>query len=205
MVHSSGEERTDIFNWALNVFLVKVLEQHGSRWAVFGVALSVVVALPNVDGKTHRTDLPDNGFRFLPLDAEKVIPSSIPFGDRAIELEGNAPALTRSFIALWTILPIVVISLAFLSWARRRKDQELYERVLETYNSQKEMLDRTERMHAELCEKNTGIQEWNSVQFPPEGQPGQDPNPTPPDQQTSVQKWQYPSIHIRKIRLDQPS
>ncbi|KAA1077325.1 hypothetical protein PGT21_003146 [Puccinia graminis f. sp. tritici] len=173
MFHSSSGHRTDTFNWASNLFLVGVLEQHGSRWAVFSVALSLVLALPSVDGKTHRTDLPDNGFRFLPPDVEKVIPSSVPLlFDRASEVEGNPSALTNSFIAFSTVLPIMAVLLAVLSWKRRRKDRELYESVLQTYHTRKELLNRAERLNVDVYEKNTQHQQWTSIQFPPQTESG---------------------------------
>ncbi|KAH9453934.1 hypothetical protein MJO28_006922 [Puccinia striiformis f. sp. tritici] len=167
MVHSSGKDLVKIRNWAQNALLVGALE-HRSCCAVFFVGLCLVVSLPGVDGATYRTDLPDNGIRFLSPDAEKVIPSSTLLNLIAPEAEGNASALRRSFIAFSIIIPIVAILLAYLSWKRRREDQEIYETVLRTFHTRKELFDRSERLNAELREKNAGPQEWTSVQFPPE-------------------------------------
>ncbi|KNZ58815.1 hypothetical protein VP01_1857g3 [Puccinia sorghi] len=132
-------------------------DKRGFRWAVFGGALIALTTLPRVDGATYRTDLPDNGLRFLPLDTEKIIPSSSLLVSRAVEADGDPAGLRRSFIALLTILPILASMLALLAWMRRRKDHLLYDSLFQTRLSEMEALARSQTVNSELSEQKEGL------------------------------------------------
>jgi seryl-tRNA synthetase len=66
----------------------------------------------------------------------------------------------------------MAVLLAVLSWKRRRKDQELYESVLQTYHTRKELLNRAETLNVDVYQKNTELEQWTSIQFPPQKESG---------------------------------
>ncbi|PLW19627.1 hypothetical protein PCASD_18190 [Puccinia coronata f. sp. avenae] len=174
MVHKSRRKEVK-FIGALKI--AQVIQQHRTRRSIVGVIISSFLIdklwIAGVDGKTHRSDLPDNGFRFLPLDAEKIIPSSTEFINRSLQdQDGNPQNLRNSFITFSIIFPAIVIGLTYLSWKRRRKDHELYNTVLAKRLTQNQLIHRYSQAmrQAELLEKSRAgamvSHEWTSLNNP---------------------------------------
>lgn len=147
---------------------MSALPIRGSFWRPLNVTLIALAAIPGALGQTYRTDLPDNGFRFLPLDAQKIIPSSLPLVASIDGQIGNPRLLKASMIALTALLIVAAISFSFFSWKRRQKDLEMYEKVYQSYQARREMRARSAIATAQLEEKNVGGQEWTCIQITPE-------------------------------------
>ncbi|MBW0470058.1 hypothetical protein O181_009773 [Austropuccinia psidii MF-1] len=127
------------------------------------------IAIKNALGQRQRTDLPDNGLRFLPEDLERVIPTSIPLKNDSIDDEGgNSKALIVNFSLFMLLFAAFVLVLYLQTWRRRKADKKLFQDALESTQRQSILSNWSKNAEAQMAENSRVSDKWVSISIPPE-------------------------------------